>query len=264
MFTIYDGREYFYQWDLDRKLIVDDETIKQVHFCNKKDDCSLVCDVYTEGAQRLVNVPNIILQDDWRINVYGYDGQHTKHSESFDVKSRSKPADYIYTETEVKSFEALEQKVNDKLEQVDEFLNAQTEPKYELLKTYTIGANQSEAIMLSGIKLDAVTVRIKAPSGATNTSIRIYFKNNSTYLASHQIPVNGNQWTTLEVSNALGYWKFLYFYNGYTSNAGIYTQPRYFNVLSVDAYPYINAIQMNDCNNLTAGTTIEVYGVKKA
>ena len=108
MFTIYDGREYFYQWDLDRKLIVYDETIKEVHFCNKTDDCSLVCEVYTEGALRLVNVPNILLQDNWRINVYAYDENYTKYSKTFDVKSRSKPADYIYTEKELLKWEQLE------------------------------------------------------------------------------------------------------------------------------------------------------------
>lgn len=111
MFNIYDGRSNFYQWDLDRKLIVYDETIKEVHFCNKTDDCSLVCEVYKEGELNLVNVPNILLQDDWRINVYAYDGKYTKHSVKFDVVSRSKPADYIYTETEVKTYKDIEARI---------------------------------------------------------------------------------------------------------------------------------------------------------
>jgi lysophospholipase L1-like esterase len=113
MFSIYDGREYFYQWDLDRKLIVYDETIKEVHFCNKTDDCSLVCEVYTEGNLRLVNVPNILLQDNWRINVYGYDDKYTKHEKKYDVKSRTRPADYIYTETEIKTFGTLEKRMEE-------------------------------------------------------------------------------------------------------------------------------------------------------
>jgi hypothetical protein len=112
VFKIYDGRNNFYQWDLDRKLIVYDESIKEVHFCNKTDDCSLVCEVYTEGNLRLVNVPNVLLQDNWRINVYGYDSNYTKHEKRFDVKSRTKPADYVYTETEVKNFEELEARID--------------------------------------------------------------------------------------------------------------------------------------------------------
>ena len=74
MFSIYDGRAEFYQWDKDRKLIVDDSSIKQVHFCNKTDDCSLVVDVYFHdddfGGIYLADVPNILLQDTWRINVF--------------------------------------------------------------------------------------------------------------------------------------------------------------------------------------------------
>ena len=110
MFKIYDGRDQFYQWDLDRKVIVNDDSITEVHFCNKTDD-SLVCQVYKDGEYNVANVPNILLQDNWRINVYGYDGKHTKHSDRFDVVSRSKPADYIYTETEVKRYEDLEERI---------------------------------------------------------------------------------------------------------------------------------------------------------
>ena len=107
MFTIYDGRSEFYQWDINRKLIVNNADIKEVHFCNKTDDCSLVCEVYEEEEKRVVNVPNILLQMDWRITAYAYVDEFTLYSKCFNVVKRSKPADYVYTETEVKSFEAL-------------------------------------------------------------------------------------------------------------------------------------------------------------
>lgn len=107
MFKILDGREQFYQWDLDRKLIVSDESIDEVHFCNRTDDCSLICEVYQEGELRLVNVPNVLLTTDWRINVYAYDSNYTKHCEQYEVVSRTKPADYVYTETEVKNYDEL-------------------------------------------------------------------------------------------------------------------------------------------------------------
>ena len=107
MFKIYDGRNQFYQWDIDRRLIVEDDTINQVHFCNRTGECSLVCEVYEENGLKLVNVPNILLQDNWRINAYGYDENYTKHSEFFDVVSRTKPDSYVYTETEVLTFTEL-------------------------------------------------------------------------------------------------------------------------------------------------------------
>lgn len=100
MFKIYDGREKFYQWDSDRKLIVDDASINEVHFCNKTDDCSLVCETYELDGHVVVDVPNILLQDNWRINVYAFDKKYTKYSAIFEVEKRTKPDDYVYTETE--------------------------------------------------------------------------------------------------------------------------------------------------------------------
>lgn len=111
MFKIYDGRDSFYQFDLNQKLIVNDDTITEVHFCNGMDSCALVCEVYSENGTRLVNVPNIVLQSDFRLKVWGYAEDHTKHETFFKVNGRSKPADYIYTETEVKSYEAFEERL---------------------------------------------------------------------------------------------------------------------------------------------------------
>lgn len=96
MFKISDGREYFYQWDLNRQLIVADSTIKEVHYCNRTDDCSLVVDV----KDGLADVPNLILQQSFDIRVFAYDGNATRYEQVFKVKPRTKPADYIYTETE--------------------------------------------------------------------------------------------------------------------------------------------------------------------
>lgn len=103
MFKIEDGRESFYQWDLDRKLIVEDASINQVHFCNKTEDCSLVVEV----KDGLADVPNELLQSDWNIKVYAYDSKFTKHCATFKVNKRSKPADYIYTPTEIITCEKL-------------------------------------------------------------------------------------------------------------------------------------------------------------
>lgn len=111
MFKIENGRLSFYQWDINQRLIVEDSTITEVHFCNKTSDCALVCGVYEEDNKRLVNVPNILLQEDWVIYVFAYSGNHTRHEESFIVYSRTKPDSYIYNETEVKSFELLEKRI---------------------------------------------------------------------------------------------------------------------------------------------------------
>ena len=118
MFKILDGRDKFYQWDLDRQLIVEDSTIAQVHFCNRTEDCSLICETFVEDGLTLVNVPNILLTTDWCINVYAYAG-YTKYEKCFEVVSRTKPADYIYTETEVKNYEEYKEALLQLYEEVE-------------------------------------------------------------------------------------------------------------------------------------------------
>ena len=109
MFSIYDGRECFWQWDSEQRLIVSDPTVTEVHFCNKTGDCSLVCEVYEEDGQRLVNVPNILLQTAWSIRAYAYCVNHTKQENACKVCARTKPDSYVYTETEIKRWETVEE-----------------------------------------------------------------------------------------------------------------------------------------------------------
>lgn len=111
MFKILDGRSQFYQWDLDRKLIVEDVSINEVHFGNRTDNISLVCEVYELDGMRVADVPNILLQENWRINVYAYDINYTKYDAAFDVVKRNKPADYVYTETEIKNYDELLERI---------------------------------------------------------------------------------------------------------------------------------------------------------
>ena len=103
MFRIADGREHFYQWDLNRQIAVEDTAIKELHFCNRTDDCSLVVEV----KDGVANVPNILLQNDWDVRVYGYTDEYTKIEKRFKVVTRSKPSDYVYTETELKNYDDL-------------------------------------------------------------------------------------------------------------------------------------------------------------
>lgn len=109
MFKISDGREYFYQWDLNRQLIVADSTIKEVHYCNRTDECSLVVDV----IDGLANVPNLILQHSFDVRVFAYDGNATRYEQVFKVKPRTKPADYVYTETEIQTYKQLEARLDE-------------------------------------------------------------------------------------------------------------------------------------------------------
>ena len=121
MFKIYDGREAFYQWDINQKLIVDDDSITEVHFSNRTNSYSLVCDISNEGDLRVVSVPNVLLQNNLPIIVYAYLKDHTEVSETFRVIEKDKPEDYIYTPDEIKTWEELNNRITE-LEQSESVL----------------------------------------------------------------------------------------------------------------------------------------------
>jgi len=186
MFSIYDGRTKFYQWDLDRKIIVKDDSIAEVHFCNRTDSCSLVVETYKEGALTVADVPNVLLQTDWRINVYAYDSNYTKFSDCFEVVKRTKPADYIYTETELKNYKDLEDRVNqieqngvsdEKIaEAVNDYLE-ENEIEVDLSDYYTKSETDKAiedavgAINIGGVALDEIQISNTAP---TDENIKVW------------------------------------------------------------------------------------------
>lgn len=126
IFRIADGRECFFQWDTDQRLIVNENIIQvctQIHFCNGSSSQALVVEVRDEDGVRYCEVPNILLQEASPIKCYTCrvedDMIVTTHESIFDVISRSKPYDYVYTETEVLSYGRLEKKLNDVLANVN-------------------------------------------------------------------------------------------------------------------------------------------------
>jgi hypothetical protein len=113
MFSILDGRDKFYQWDKDRKVIVYDETITEVHFANCLCSNARRSEVYEEGSIRVANVPDVLLTEYMDIRVWGYDGEMTKHEDIFEVARRTKPDDYIYTPEEQKTWEELDTRITE-------------------------------------------------------------------------------------------------------------------------------------------------------
>lgn len=112
------GQNGFYQWDTNQVLIVENaDACQEVHFGRYKDPTALVCSIREADGQRVVDVPNILLQSDKPITAYLFshvgDGALTRYAESILVRSRPRPENYVYTETEVLSYEALEQRITD-------------------------------------------------------------------------------------------------------------------------------------------------------
>ena len=136
MFKIKDGRDKFYQWDIDRKLIVEDASISEVHFSNRTDDYALVVKTYVENGITLANVPNILLQTDWRIHVYAVDSNYTKHEKCYEVIARTKPSDYVYTETEIINWQYIKTELDSKADAADVYTETEVDTELERIKYY--------------------------------------------------------------------------------------------------------------------------------
>lgn len=120
-----ENRKELWQWDSGRKVrIIPEEgiTVDEVHFGNVFSGNALVVEpkVDAETGDIVANIPNILLCQFFNINVYTVmlipDGKITTERKSFDVEAREKPSDYVYTETEIKNYDALEERVK-KLEE---------------------------------------------------------------------------------------------------------------------------------------------------
>ena len=114
---IHGDLSYFWQWDLDRKLIVEDAGVcSQVHFYNGFGE-ALVSLIRNEDGFRVVDVPNILLQKSEPIQAYLYavakDGTRTRSSHCFSVIGRSRPTEYVYTETEVFNYAYLDKRLKE-------------------------------------------------------------------------------------------------------------------------------------------------------
>ena len=112
------GKKNFNQWDTGQTLtLVGVETCHEVHYCHYGDETALVCQVREENGRRCVDVPNIFLQSAEDILAYLFcrdgEGTRTQYCERLTVTGRPKPEDYIYTETEVLSYNMLDQRLKE-------------------------------------------------------------------------------------------------------------------------------------------------------
>lgn len=97
---IYDGRNRFYQYDLNQKLILEDiGDVTSLHFANDDLDYAIVQVVYTDGDKKVCDVPNSMLTHRGRLYVYACiesnDAESTIDMLTLDIVSRPKPSDYI-------------------------------------------------------------------------------------------------------------------------------------------------------------------------
>ena len=125
MIKLADGRGHLYQWDTGRQVECDAE---QVHFSNHHYGTSIDVDVKDGKA----TIPNQLLTIAIPIKAWAWvkdsSGEYTKEEQIFLVAKRNKPSDYVYTPTEIKTWQDLQNQIGDlnnlKTEHKDNLVNA--------------------------------------------------------------------------------------------------------------------------------------------
>lgn len=103
-----------YQWDLDRRIKItlpEGIEVDEAHFAHEHDAEALVVKVKNEDGVLVADIPNIHLQSCKPIRVWLVSEDQTIYGDILTVIPRAKPADYVYTETEVLRFENLEARI---------------------------------------------------------------------------------------------------------------------------------------------------------
>lgn len=108
-----DGRGELYQWDTGRKVVIDDESIKRVHYQNRFYGRTIDVDV-TGG---FAIVPDRLLQSCAPLVVFAWSGNpddgYTKIEKTFEVNRRNKPSDYVFTPVDQKTLDSLQEQIGD-------------------------------------------------------------------------------------------------------------------------------------------------------
>ena len=110
MIKLTDGRGHLYQWDTGRQVECD---AKQVHFSNHHYGTSIDVDVQNGKAA----IPNQLLTSATPLKAWAWvkdsNGEYTKEEQIFIVAKRNKPSNYVYTPTELKTWQDLQNQIGD-------------------------------------------------------------------------------------------------------------------------------------------------------
>ena len=180
MLEILNGREHFFQWDTNQKLIIEDNEIVVVQYDNGTGD-ALVCPVYEYEGQRVADVPNIMLQMPIVIKAYAACEDCVRYARAYKVEQRSRPDDYIYTETETLKYTKLLSMLEEKEAALREDIN-----------TFTAEAAATDELLFEKMEAETQQLESEIESNAAaietlNTSVN-YIRN--TELVNHNGRIN--------------------------------------------------------------------------
>lgn len=111
--TLDDGRTELWQWDTGRKIVVDDNSVSEVHYSKYSSTQAITRKVINGKAE----IPNYLLQDTHDVTVYAYSGSiengYTMAEKTFNVAKKPKPANYVETEEDKEILAKLKAEIGD-------------------------------------------------------------------------------------------------------------------------------------------------------
>ena len=148
-----------YQWDTGRIVRVDPDeniTVHEVHFTTKRMEYAYVLKTYVEDGVTYCAIPNIILQQSYRLLCYevceNSDGEETIANAYFDIIKRNRPEDYVYTEQEHFTFLKLENRI-DALEKAKHIHENKTELDTITEEDLEIWRNPNSSVVAGGAQV---------------------------------------------------------------------------------------------------------------
>lgn len=105
-------QEKIYQWSTNVPVYVD--SASTVQFAQVGSSETMNVEPQASGEAFVATIPNVLLQE--AKDIFIYQGEE---SERVSIIYRAKPDDYVYTETEVKDYDALAARLDELQEQVD-------------------------------------------------------------------------------------------------------------------------------------------------
>ena len=128
---IKDGRGELYQWDIGRKIIIEDgSNIDYLHFADlsKDDGVSYKCEVIEENGIRVCHIPNACFANgSTKLVVYSVDvdedGMATTTTVVFPIRKRQKPSDYTASPEIIMTAEEILKKASAKADEAESYMN---------------------------------------------------------------------------------------------------------------------------------------------
>ena len=159
-----DGRGELYQWDTGRKVVIDDESIKRVHYQNRFYGRTVDVDVLGGFAI----IPDRLLQSCSPLTVFAWSGNpddgYTKIEKTFEVNRRNKTSDYVFTPVDQKTLGDLQ-------EQIGDLADLTTEAKDTLVAAINEVARTGGGAGSIGLRVAGGYIQYSTDSGSTWTNL---------------------------------------------------------------------------------------------